>query len=205
MVQQFSANDQPRRAGTHGNGKPAATVRRTDLSRLLDDEVYPRLYDQLPAAFPEFGFVQRGGSYVATTWPADFPLEVNHPNPDRLACYPNSRFGVMCHGHHLIPWTSYLNRGVRPTGEDFIVVVRQLCRLVGVALPEQVRTPEEVEACRRWEKRRGLLAAVVKIGQAVLWACSEEARAARAFLNERGFSDEDIRALGLGLIRPSAR
>jgi putative DNA primase/helicase len=84
-----------------------------------------------------------------------------------------------------------------PRGDDFKEVVRQLAKLAGVACPERALSPEEQEAARRREARRAILETVNLRCQQTLWTeCGE---AARAYLKERGLSEEAVRDLGVGL------
>ena len=174
------------------NGKP----RRTDLSRHLEEVVYPALYDRLQDAFPEFAFAQRGAVKEATRWPAGFPLEVEHPRPERLQCYADSPYRLWVHGRHHLRWLDYVNGGRKPMGPDFLAAVRKLCDLAGVQFPEREVSAEEEEQARAWEMRRVLLATVLASCQEVLW--SPRGDQARAYMGSRGFTDDDMKALGLG-------
>jgi DNA primase len=78
-----------------------------------------------------------------------------------------------------------------------VEAVRKLCDRAGVRFPERRLTPEQAEAARKNEARRSVLDAVMEYARACLWSTGGEK--ARAYLHERGFTDEDIRSLGLGL------
>ncbi len=96
----------------------------------------------------------------------------------------------------------YLHRlaggaGASPRGEEFVALVRRCSELTGAAFPERELTEEEKELARRTEIRRAALATVIAICQERLWSPAGEG--ARAYLRTRGFGDEAVEDLGLGL------
>lgn len=174
------------------------TTNTTDLSTFLDTEVYPALFDRLDSAFPEFGWTRRGGRWEATTWPAGFPVPVEHKNPGRLVVYPDRKHWVKVHGHSGLRWLDYVNHGTKPTGPDFVEAVRNLANLAMVAFPEREETEEERQRREQQEARRTALEAVTAFCQQILW--SQRGEQARAYLRQaRGYTDEEIRELELGL------
>lgn len=169
-----------------------------DLEAYLDEVVYPALFKRLDTAFPAFAWRQKGdGTWEATQWPADFPLKVEHENPDRLMVYVNRPHWVKVHGHDGVRFLNLVNGGRKPDGPDFIPAVRKLCELAGVSFPERDRSPDELARLHQREARRSALEAVTARAQTVLWSPAGEA--ARAYLTaERGFTDDDLRELGFG-------
>src|SRR6266542_2359919 len=97
-----------------------------DLGEFLDHGVYPALFDRLDAAFPEFGWVRRGGGWVATSWPPSFPYAVQHEDPDRVIVYADRPWWIKVHGHHGVRFLDLVNGGRRPSGPDFLAAVRDL-------------------------------------------------------------------------------
>ncbi len=176
---------------------PGAAV---ELQQFLDGQVYPTLFEKLPSAFPEFRWVLSGSAWVATSWPSGFPFPVGHENPDRLMVYPDRPYWIKVHGHAGVRFLDYVNGGRRPSGEEFIGAIRRLALKVGLddAVLDRPLSPEEEKRLRVREARRAVLHAVVGKAQDVLW--SEEGAVAVEYLrSERGFTDDQIRALGLGL------
>jgi DNA primase len=84
-----------------------------------------------------------------------------------------------------------------PRGSDFIGLIKELCARVGIAFPERELSDEERETARKRDVRRAILAAVAEHAAGVLWSARGDA--ARTYLHERGFGDEAIRELELGL------
>lgn len=170
-----------------------------DLDAYLARTVYPALFDCLDNAFPEFGWERRGGHWTATRWPADFPYPVGNETPERLMVYPDRPYWVKVHGHEGVRFLALVNGGQSPKGPDFIPAVRKLCDKAGVRFPERSLTPEQAEAARKHEARRSVLDTVMDYARERLRASTAAGKAARAYLHGRGFTDEDIASLGLGL------
>jgi RecA-family ATPase len=84
-----------------------------------------------------------------------------------------------------------------PRGEDFRDVVRQMAGPAGVPFIEQPVSAEDLEQTRLRDARRAILESAVTVCQELLW--SEQGRAARAYLQQRGFGEEDCHNLELGL------
>lgn len=169
------------------------------LGDLLDEKVYPALFERLDSAFPEYGWRKSGDKWTATSWPADFPFPVQHENPDRLMVYRNRPWWVKVHGHEGVRFLELVNGGRKPEGVDFVNAVRRLCELAGVPFPERERTAEEARQHERREARREALEVVARYAERTLWGPGELAEKARAFVRSRGLTDEEARELRLGL------
>lgn len=175
-----------------------------DLQAFLDDVVYPQLFNRLPEAFPEFGWVERGSAWVATTWPSGFPCSVGHEVPERLTVYPDRPYWMKVHGHAGVRFLDYVNNGRRPTGEEFLVAVRHLAERAGAdtTILKRQLSADDIKRVRIRELRRAVLHLVYAQCQDALW--SEAGLAARAYLHgERYLTDEEIRSLQLGLYPPT--
>lgn len=177
-----------------GNLKRKANV---DFGAFLDEEVYPALFARLDSAFPEFGWARRGKAWTATSWPAGFPYSVGHETPGRLEVYPDRPWWIKIHGHGGVRFLDYVNGGKKPVGPEFPEAVRKLAELAGVTFPEREYSEEEVEKIRRREARRDALSVVIAHAHEILF--SEQGGAARAYLQGRGLTEEDMKTLHLGL------
>lgn len=107
----------------------------TDLRDFLEREVYPALWNRLDAAFPEFGFQNKGRYWQATDETTTRGLP-GAPRPDRVNAYENTPFGFVIHGGDFVPWVAYVAGGIPPQGRDFVEAVRKLADLAGVSFPE---------------------------------------------------------------------
>ncbi len=174
-----------------------------NLSAWMDHELYPALFERLETSFPTFNFVRRGRAWVATTWPADFPVTVNDPRPDRLMVYENAPFIVKVHGYvGGVRLLDLVNGGRKPTAPEFLSVLRQLATLAGLVLPEREVDEAELHALRDEEERRAVLESTITVSQGVFW--SSLGAEARGYFHGRGFTDEELRDLGLGLHQAAA-
>lgn len=171
-------------------------TRNVDLGDFLDREVYPRLFDRMDSAFPEYGWERKVDAWIATSEETrNLP---DSPRPDRVYCYRNRPWCLIVQGGKPVRLLDLVNGGRRPTGTDFVEAVRKLAEKAGVEMPER----EETEADRQervWkEHREDALEVVLLFCQETLW--STKGQKARTYLQEeRGFTEEHIRDLGLGL------
>jgi DNA primase len=173
-------------------------TRDEDLDNYLSQRVYPALFERLDIAFPEFGFERRGNHWVARHWPLRFPYKVEHERPDRLMVYADRPYWIKVHGHSGVRFLDLVNSGRKPVGKEYVEAVRRLCELAGVPFPGRTLTPEQEAAVQGRESRRSILDSVIAFTQNVLW--SAEGEPAREYLfHRRGFTENEIRALSLGL------
>ncbi|MGI2908351.1 CHC2 zinc finger domain-containing protein [Tolypothrix sp. VBCCA 56010] len=89
-------------------------------------------------------------------------------------------------------------RWEKARGKDFIEAAKQLAELAGIPFPSVEKSPEEIERARRWESRREILQVVTEYGKEVLWS-SRGIDARNYLIKERGFTEEQIKDLNLGL------
>jgi len=62
----------------------------------IDTEVFPALYARLDSAFPEFGWIQKGRLWQASSESHTRTLPCS-PRPARVQCYENTPFGLGVH------------------------------------------------------------------------------------------------------------
>lgn len=167
----------------------------TDLRDFLEREVYPALWNRLDAAFPEFGFQNKGRYWQATDETTTRGLP-GAPRPDRVNAYENTPFGFVVHGGDFMPWVSYVAGGIPPKGRDFIEAVRKLADLAGVSFPEREVTPEEAARFEKWERRGNLLESFLAYTRVCLF---DRGKAAYAYLEKRGFTSTQVDALEVGV------
>lgn len=91
-----------------------------------------------------------------------------------------------------------VGRWEKPSGKDFIEAAKQLTEIAGMTFPDLERSPEEIEKVRQWESRREILQSLTEYGEEVLWS-SRGIDARNYLIHERGFTEEQIKSLNLGL------
>jgi DNA primase catalytic core len=89
-----------------------------------------------------------------------------------------------------------------PRGRDFVELMREVAVMVGVPFPERELSREEREQAHRRESRRAILEAVTAHCEQTLHSPAGDE--ARAYLRKRGFTDEPMVDLRLGLYLSAA-
>ena len=167
-----------------------------DLTRLLWDEVFPRL--TVEAVFThEAHHLTRSGDELRGGCPwhgSDKSHTAFSVNPATLQWY---CFGCKAGGGPV----EYLHRlhggsGVSPKGEDFVSAARRLFELAGVPFPGRRLTPAQAAAAQRIAARQAVLASVYAACGG--WLVAKHGDGPRAWLAERGFREEEWLGLGVG-------
>jgi len=169
-----------------------------DLLSFLDEDVLPRLYGALDAAFPEFGWRAAPKGWVASN--AHFTRQVLGARPERVVCRIPAGFYV--HGAGAQSWVSYVAKDPDPRGRVFVEAVRDLARRAGAGdLPAAVSESGEA-GLARWEERerKALLLAGLweRAYRALRNGSGEPARRYLAVV--RGLSSDQISHAALGWI-----
>jgi DNA primase catalytic core len=190
MVQTRTAKDKQNRESAAE--KPSAP----DLAAFLDNEVLPRLKAEDLYTHESHQWHKTPGK-----WRGGCPW---HESKSGTSFYVQTDSLLWrCPGCQIGGGpVQYLHRlaggtGASPRGQEFVAIVRKLAAMAGVPFPERELTEDERELARKREARRAILTTVLAHCEVALW--SEAGNAARAYLHERGFTDDQIRDLGLGL------
>lgn len=153
------------------------------------DLVLPALSERLDQAFPEFGWRRDARGWIATN------EEHTHSRlgvrAERVVAHGPAPRGFLVHGGEPTLWTAYVNGGVIPRGEEFVRVVKDLAARAGVDCgPIERAVPRD--------RRADLLHDFFELCKLEL--ASEAGAAARAYLEQRGFSEPAIDGSGLGVV-----
>ena len=154
-------------------------------------EVLPRLTADM--VYGGLNFTSRGGRY----WRGPCPL---HKGKDSNFSVDTQTLGWTCFsrcgGGSVL---AFLNGGTSPRGADFVEVVRRAADLAGVdASPlERNLTPEEENRYHERERRRSLFETFLEQARSAL--LEDKGKAARAYLEARGFPEDCLKDLDLGL------
>lgn len=162
-----------------------------DIKTLLDTEIYPQLYQSLEHALPEFGFKKRGRAYISST---GHKITGDEGKKGKVYVYQNNP-------SHLIDFTrgnqslwDYIQERDSLTNQE---TLQKLAELSGVALPK-METPELLErikeqnrASQIWENLNSYF---------VYLLTQDEGAPVMKYLQDRGYSPEDVKEMGLGYI-----
>ena len=160
--------------------------------RIVDfytEVVLPALAQRLDQAFPEFGWRRDSRGWVATN--EEHTHATLGVRAERVIAHGPAPRGFLVHGGEPMLWTAYLAGGEPPRGAEFVRVVGELAERAGVDA-----APIEREAPR--DRRAELLEDFFKIAQREL--ISDRGRAARAYLEQRGFPIGSIETSALGVV-----
>jgi hypothetical protein len=183
------------------NGEATEPQARPDLGAFLRETLFPKLT-------PELVFTHQAHAWKEKTpakWKGGCPW---HESKSGTSFYLDTatltwRCPACQIGGGPVQYVWRLMGGTgSPRGEDFVQVLRRLADIAGVPFPERGLSEEEKEDARRREARCAILATVMLHTRNVLW--SERGAGARSYLHERGFTDEDLRALDVGLYLSAA-
>jgi Toprim-like len=158
------------------------------------DSVLPVLSERLDQAFPEFGWRRDARGWIATN------EEHTHSRlgvrAERVVAHGPAPRGFLVHGGEPTLWTAYVSGGVVPRGQEFVRAVKDLAARAGVD-----SAPIERAAPR--DRRADLLDDFFELCKAeFLTGAGAEAR---AYLGQRGFSDDAIVGSGLGVVPAASR
>ena len=109
-----------------------------DLSQWFEEDLLPAVFDRLPSAFPEFGWVKDGANGWKATKDAGLGCR-----PDRVVCH--LPFGFKVHGEDGgRTWLAYVNGGTFPRAGsgEWIKAAQLLAQRVGMGLPEKDLSPD---------------------------------------------------------------
>lgn len=164
------------------------------ITDFINYELYPALWDRLDRAFPSMHFQRRGGD-----WQSPYKLNGERSSDNRAdksvvtKRYPHIILEQGGESMNLVNF--YLQSTGRSTttkGAELAEALRSLCTSIGLTLPEG-----DSEAYRADKERQEKLEAAAYKMQRALF--KEEGAATLQYLTEkRGYTVEDIKAMGLG-------
>mgnify|MGYP000919102167 CR=1 FL=1 len=157
-------------------------------------EIFERLADDLEDLVPELNPRASGARYIVVDCPGCgergraylYRPDTDHPEP-RIRC---NRQGNCAYSKSLLDYL--IERDRKP----FFEVLRDLAERAHVDLPRS--SPEAEERFRMARKENEDLEKYMDFFRASLWGGSEKGKETLSYLRGRGYSDEDIQAMGLG-------
>lgn len=168
------------------------TLGKSELGDFLDRKLYPAV--SRSALFAELEPIDKGSYYLVHCPRCNFRESYVYKTGMVLKCKRINKCG------HSVSLLAHINGGASPRSNDEMLdAVRKLASLGKVNLPKRGFRPEDVERVRKHEARQGVLETLLAVGQRTLWSAGP-GEAARAYLRDaRGFSDDEVQSLGMGL------
>ena len=164
-----------------------------DITTFINEELKPRLWDNIPSILPELDFKLIRGKWCSKKHYDG--KEATHPTPDKSVITPNYPHRVFDNSRQDSKDVITLYMELNHISEVW-EAVKQLCSIVGIAEPEY--TPEQRERYQKSEQRRNTLEDSSKRQRVALYA--PEGASTLNYLYQRGWTDEEIRAAELGFI-----
>lgn len=157
-------------------------------------EIFDRLAPDIEELVPELTPRSSGARYIVVDCPGCgekgeaylYRPNPAHPEP-RIRC---NRQGSCAYSKSLL---DYL---IERENQPFFEVLRGLAERAKVDLPHV--SPERLESYEKARKEKESLEGYADFFQASLWNGSEKGEKALSYLRSRGYSDDDIKAMGLG-------
>ncbi|MEL6276063.1 MAG: toprim domain-containing protein [Bacteroidota bacterium] len=165
----------------------------TSIGDWLDNDVYPALFANADHDFPEFGFKrQRNGWISTTTVKADGSQGTQR---GKVYFYENAKH---CLKDYRLdkPVTLWRYIAMREGLTENKDIVQFFSRFSGVPLPDRPTVAVK-------KLKNSVHPAVLKSAHQYMQGClqyAEEAEAARAYLQSRGYSSDDTKAMKLGFL-----
>ena len=167
------------------------------LTDFIQNELYPALFERLDSAFPDMGFKRRG-----KVW--ESPKHLNGADSsDGQGSYSSERyFGRIAdrNGSDSLSFVDFeaerlgYGRGVK--GEQLIPVLERLCSVCGLSLPQT----DTAEYTAYRERQEALLRICKRMEEALFKP--EGADVLKYLKEQRGYSEELIKRMGLGALTP---
>lgn len=127
-----------------------------DPGEFLHVDVLPRLFDRLPAAYPDFGWKRIGRGWRATN--DHYTHEVLGVRCGRVECLNPMGFLVYAGAgsHEFWTWTKFENGGTEPKGRGRMDVIKRLAELAGADASVLGKPLSEADKAAMAARRREL-------------------------------------------------
>lgn len=164
-----------------------------DITIFVNEELYPRLFNSLDRAFPQMGFKR-----YRADWHSPKKIDGSNPGtprPDKSVITSKIPGRILEQGGESL---SLIDLYMNLNGVDFLEAVKQLCSLVGLALPDS--DPGQAERWREIERKQIARRESLNRQRKALFA--DEGKEVLDYLHSRGWSDEEIEKAELGYLSP---
>lgn len=159
------------------------------------EELYPALYEEIDRVFPEFQFKRKGTKWISTNkrkLSGDEggevgKVEVWDRQPGYIKDWREGSFSIV-------------DYYIKTKGVDILTACKDLGDIVGISLPKGDFSEEEV---RKWGRKSSLLEDANSYFIRSLIA--QEGEKVRKYLQDRGYTEEEVRSMELGFTPPVDR
>lgn len=156
---------------------------KTELGELLDQRIFPAVYNSLDRVLPEYEFKREADHWVSQS---DLKVTGERGNKSKVYVYPDRPFFLKDYTRGGKAITSYLqDSGHHPGITDWLSAVEYLAERAGIPLPSGTRNFETAERLRRETTRAEILEAANNLFIESLGL--DEASSIRAYIQGRGY------------------
>ena len=172
---------------------------------LLEFEIYPALYSQIERVLPEFKFKRTARGYISTT---DLKITGDKGKAGKVYIYNNNISHLIDYTRGSISLWDYIQEREKLQGNR--EVLHKLAELSGVKLSNGKFDTEAYSKQKRqaqiWEDVNSyLINSLQKVYEIILSTSKHpKPRALFRYLEKRGYSKEDVRAMELGYLNSQA-
>ena len=164
-----------------------------DITAWIKEELYPSLFDRVPQAFSEHSFTLDRRGWRSKTYLDGTPHKDRNDKTKILKASPGYIFEEGGEGVNLVNYVMGRDR------VPFIDAVKRLASVAGLELPPL--DVKDQESYQRAQQRSGVLEeAAGYMGWSLLHAKGKTADGVREYLQGRGYTMEEIEAMGLGYL-----
>jgi len=164
-----------------------------DITAWIKEELYPSLFDRVPQAFSEHSFTLDRRGWRSKTYLDGTPHKDRNDKTKILKASPGYIFEEGGEGVNLVNYVMGRDR------VPFIDAVKKLASVAGLELPPL--DVKDQESYQRAQQRSGVLEeAAGYMGWSLLHAKGKTADGVREYLQGRGYTMEEIEAMGLGYL-----
>ncbi|HCA94656.1 MAG TPA: hypothetical protein DEP38_08300, partial [Cyanobacteria bacterium UBA9226] len=172
-------------------------MEKIDLIEILEKEVYPRLSASQIYTWEGHNFKES-----ADRWRGNPPWGKSKSGSS-FAVFPLSLRFIDSHNSETGDPVKYLyslkiGQYEYPKGRDWIETIKELFAIAGVAFPDREWTPQQIKAAQQRQTRQEILKLVQGYCQEYLWTDNGYPER-HHLINERGFTEESLKSLGIGL------
>ena len=174
-------------------------------TELLNTKIYPAIYERAEQIFPEFKFKKTAGGYVSTT---DTKITGEKGKVGKVYIYNNNISHLIDYTRASISLWNYIQqRDKLNTNRE---VLQRLAELSGVKLPQGDFNTGEYEKEKKkaqiWEDVNSYLITTLQKVYEIPLSTAEypKPRVLLKYLENRGYSKEDVRVMELGYLNSQA-
>ena len=162
----------------------------SEITDWIKYDLYPSLFERIDSAFPEHNFTRNSTGWISNTYLKDG--SPHKSRKDKTVISRNAPGIILERGGEALSLVDYT---MRRGSVEFIEAVKTLAAVAGLQLPKSQNYDSG-----NYQKYKDQATLLEDCNSYFVWRLETDARAkeVRAYLSSRGYSSEDVKAMGLG-------